>query len=119
MTGVIGVTGDPEADPEASVMGSEHLPRPPHLRGTLKWTVSDPQSERLVRPPGANVSEVKTATVIHREQGGTHESNPAGHCALGKPPPLCEPCRLIAHISVRHSGGNEDIYTAPLPCRDP
>lgn len=40
--GVRGVTGDPGADPEISVMGSGHLCCPPRLRETLKRTGSVP-----------------------------------------------------------------------------
>lgn len=36
VTRIVGVTGDPGADPEASAMGSGHLSCPPRLRGTLK-----------------------------------------------------------------------------------
>lgn len=47
--GVRGVTGNPGADPDISVMGSGHLCCPPRLRETLKRTGSVPQSAKATR----------------------------------------------------------------------
>jgi hypothetical protein len=76
------------ADPEASSTGSGHWPRPPRLSGTLKWTGSVLQLERLLRLSGANVSGSRTVTITQGEQESSHESNPAGHCVVKKPSPL-------------------------------
>lgn len=50
-------------------MGSGHL-YCPFPRGTLKWTESLLQAERLLRPPGANVSGARTVTIMGREHPG-------------------------------------------------